>query len=124
MKNILIIIITAIVFQGCATIFTGTKSHVKVDGMPENAKVYLNGNFIGNAPTKVKVSKKALKDNSIITVKSKGYETATIKVVRKTKTGALIFDVIFMFVGLPIDFATGAIYKPFPKEVNYNLDKN
>ncbi|MCF6242682.1 MAG: hypothetical protein L3J74_15215 [Bacteroidales bacterium] len=51
-----------------------------------------------------------MKDNSIITVKSKGYEMAPIKVVRKTKTGALIFDILFSFIGLPIDFATRVIY--------------
>lgn len=42
---------------------------------------------------------------------------------RKIRVGAFIFD-FFVFPGGHItDFLTGAIYKPYPTKIEYNLQK-
>lgn len=108
----------------CATIFSGTSTKVKVSGVQEEAKVFYNGNYEGETPLKVKVSKKALKDGVDITIKKNGYQDANIILIRKTKVGAIIGNIIFTGgIGLIIDFATAAIYKPSPKEIKYDLEK-
>lgn len=109
--------------SSCATIFSGTKSSVRVKGTPENAKVYYNGNYEGQAPCNVKISKNGLKQKqTTVEIKADGYETAQATLVRKIKVGAIVGDIIFSAgIFLIVDFATGAIYKPYPKKVEYNL---
>jgi hypothetical protein len=128
MKSFIFIILLAFLMSinySCATIFSGTATKVEVSGVQENAKVYYNGNYEGEAPLKVKVSKNSLKNGADITIKKEGYEDAIIKLVRKTKVGAIIGNVLFTGgTGLIIDFATGAIYKPHPDKVKYNLTEN
>lgn len=124
MKSLLIIL-SIITLSGCATVFSGTKTKVDVSGIPESAKVYYNGNYEGVAPCTVKVSKNSLKDGADITIKKEGYKDATVMLMRKTKVPAIIGDVLFTACfGLVIDFATGAIYRPYPGQVKFDLDKS
>jgi hypothetical protein len=122
--TVLSAVIMALVLNSCATIFSGTKAGVSVKGSPETAKVYLNGNYEGTAPTKVRVSKKALKNNQTsITIEKEGYLGQEVVLTRKVKVGALIGNIVFtgIVVGNVIDFATGAIYKPHPGKISYSL---
>ncbi len=112
----------ALLTQSCATIFSGTKSKVKVKGTPEGASVYYNGNLEGNAPCNVKVSKKSLKNgNTNIKITHQGYENAEVTLSRKMKVGAFVGDIFIFPVGHIVDFVTGAIYKPYPGSVDYQL---
>ncbi len=123
-RKLLAVLFCAVLMSSCATIFGGMKTNVKVKGFPEGASVYYNGNFEGNAPCNVKVSKNSLKDgNTKIQVKSEGYENSEITLSRKMKMGAFLGDILIFPVGHIVDFATGAIYKPYPAKVEYNLQK-
>lgn len=128
MKKFIFIVVLAFMMSlnfGCATIFSGTATKVEVSGVQEQAKVYYNGNYEGEAPLKIKVSKNSLKNGADITIKKEGFEDATVKLVRKTKTGAVIGNILFTAaLGLIVDFSTGAIYKPHPNKVKYNLTEN
>lgn len=120
-KTIYLLVI-AVLMQSCATIFSGTKSRVKVKGAPEGASVYYNGNYEDTAPCRVKVSKKSLKDgNTKIQIKEEGYKDTEVTLSRKIKIGAVIGNFLIFPVGHIVDFATGAIYKPYPGRINYNL---
>lgn len=116
-------IIIAIFSTSCATVFSGTKSGVKVTGSPDGAKVYYNGNYEGEAPVTVKVSKNNLKGNQTkISVEKNGYEKEEVVLQRKVKIPAIIGNVLFTgAIGLIVDFATGAIYRPYPGKVKYEL---
>lgn len=129
MKTIIKItfIASAIAMQSCATIFSGTSSTIKIrSGIPSSAKVYLNGNYQGEAPCNINVSKNSLKKNeTVIEIKSKGYKTQQVSVGRKVKVGAIFCNLIFTGIfGLIIDIADAAIFKPYPDIINYNLDDN
>jgi uncharacterized protein YceK len=122
--NLLFAILIAIGLSSCATLFSGTKSKVSVSGYPESADVYCNGNYIGTSPTKVKVSKKSLKNGKTkIIVKKSDFQDAEITLGRKTKVSAIVGNIIFCWTGLIIDYATGAIYKPYPDKIKYKLEK-
>jgi len=114
-----------LIFSSCATIFGGMKTNVKVKGYPEGAKVFYNGNFEGNAPCNVKVSKNSLKDGSTkIQIKAEGFKDSEVTMSRKMKTGAFIGDLFIFPVGHIIDFVTGAIYKPYPNKIEFSLEIN
>lgn len=122
MRNLLVILIIAVSFSSCATLFSGTKTNVKVKGYPEGAKVYYNGNFEGNAPCNVKVSKNSLKNgNTKIQIKAEGYIDSEVTMSKKMKTGAFIGNFLIFPAGHIIDFVTGAIYKPYPNKIEYSL---
>ena len=117
-------LITAIAFSSCATIFNGskTKIHVK-DGIPSNANVYVDGNYIGTAPCKAKIPKTIKNAQHTIEIKAEGYETQTITTNRKLSVGYLVLDICTGIVWTAIDFATGNIYLQKPKKIKYNLMK-
>jgi hypothetical protein len=108
----------------CATVFSGMTSKVNVNGSPEMSKVYYNGALQGTTPCKIIVAKSDLKNGAEIIIKKEGYTDGTIKLVRKVKGSAIVGDVLFTgLIGLVIDFATQAIYKPHPKEIKFDLEK-
>ncbi|MEO6903498.1 MAG: hypothetical protein ABI315_10100 [Bacteroidia bacterium] len=125
MKKIIIVVglLSLILLQSCAFIFSGTsdKIHVK-DGNPNNAKVFYNGSFVGNAPQKVNISKKGLTGSgTIIRIEADGYKSQEIHFTRKIKAAAVLGDCITGFIWLIPDIASGAIYKATPQIVNYDL---
>lgn len=126
MKKTIFFLLCAALLSSCATVFSGVKCKVRVtDGQPVAAKVYLNGNYINTAPCTVVLSKNALRGgNSIIEIKADGYQVQKITLAPKVKLAAIVGDLFFtMGVGLIIDFVDGAIYKAYPSEVKYSLDK-
>ncbi|MBN9293282.1 MAG: hypothetical protein J0G96_04810 [Flavobacteriia bacterium] len=120
---IALILIFTLFLQSCALIFTGVKDKVTIkSGYPANAKVYYNGSFMGNAPTSIKVPKKALKEGlSTIKIGADGYLEQEVPLARKVRAGAFILDCLFGFIWLIPDYATGAIYKASPKKIKYDL---
>jgi hypothetical protein len=110
--------------SGCATIFSGTTARVKVEGdLPPGAKIFYNGQFMGNAPCMVRVNKKGLnKGLQKIVIKADGYKDQEIVLVGKIKVGAVIGNILLGILPLGIDFLTGAVYKP-DSPVRYSLDK-
>ncbi len=121
--KVLVFLLAGIVFlPGCATILGGSrhKIHVK-QGTPPDARVYLNGEFIGEAPENLKVQKSARQGNSYVEIKADGYETAKISLTRKVSVIFTLLD-IPLIIPLVIDYATGNIYKPRPHRVDYYLE--
>ncbi len=122
--QIIALIVSFTVFsQGCATILGGSKHtiHVK-QGIPRNARVYLNGEYFGEAPENVKVQKSARQGNSYIEIKADGYETSKISLTRKVSVGFTVLDICCLILPLAIDFATGNIYMPRPNRIDYYLE--
>lgn len=113
-------------FNSCATILGGSQGKVNVPyGNPAPAKVYCNGVYQGTTPCSIKVPKGASKNGQTkIEISADGYKTATVFISRKVMVGYIVADVIITGAfGLIIDFAAGTIYKPYPKTINYNLEK-
>jgi hypothetical protein len=127
MKSTIIFILTALVIMSmnsCATVFSGTKSKIKIEGTPAKAYVYYNNELKGVTPMKLKVFKNELKKQPEITIKKEGYQDQMVILHRKLKGSALVGNILFTgALGLVIDFADQAIYKPEPGEINYILKK-
>jgi hypothetical protein len=113
-----------IILPSCATILGGSRHSVRVkNGTPPNARVFLNGEYLGSAPINAKVQKNAKQGNSYIEVKADGYETSKINMTRKASVGFILLDICFGVVPLGIDLITGNIYKPRPNRIDYYLEK-
>lgn len=123
-KSIIALLMAVLILflQSCATILGGSRdtTHVR-NGEPPNAKVYYNGNYVGTAPTNVRVNKQCKKAQCHIEIKAEGYETEKVVITRKISVGYLILDICFGLFPLAVDFATGNIYKPRPNTLNYSL---
>lgn len=124
-RSLVAFMLTASLTTGCATVFSGTKCKVKVkEGNPVEAKVYLNGNYMGTAPCKVKIPKNSLKDGGLkLEIRAEGYQPQFVTLTRKVKVAAIVGDVVTGVVWLIVDFADGAIYKAYPSTIRYSLDK-
>lgn len=123
-KKLVTAVSAVLILSGCATIFSGTRAKVTVkDGNPASAKVFMNGNFIGNAPVTFKIPKKSFGKSSTIEIKADGYKPMTITIDKRVQAGFIILDLFTGVVELVVDFATGAIYKPDPGIVKYQLEK-
>ncbi|MBQ3832055.1 MAG: PEGA domain-containing protein, partial [Bacteroidales bacterium] len=116
------LLIASILFSSCATILSGGKTKIRVyDGMPPNAQVYVDGNYVGTAPCKFKVHKTMNNAQHKIDIKATGYETQTVTTNRKFSAGFFILDIFTGVIWTVIDFATGNLYKQRPKKIHYNL---
>ena len=90
------LLIASILFSSCATILSGGKTKIRVyDGMPPNAQVYVDGNYVGTAPCKFKVHKTMKNAQHKIDIKATGYETQTVTTNRKFSAGFFILDIFF-----------------------------
>lgn len=121
-KFVCFLLIASILFSSCATILSGGKTKIRVyDGMPPNAQVYVDGNYVGTAPCKFKVHKTMKNAQHKIDIKATGYETQTVTTNRKFSAGFFILDIFTGVIWTVIDFATGNLYKQRPKKIHYNL---
>lgn len=117
-----LVLIALFMQTSCATILAGGKNATRVQQGNVLARVYYNNNYVGEAPTRIKIPKSSAA-NGEIRIAADGYKEQKIPVTRKVSAGWLIVDIIFGIVPLAVDFATGAIYKPRPNTVNYYLEK-
>jgi len=123
--SLVLLLSSTLLFQSCATLFGGGKDTVKVkNGYPNNAQVYYNGSYKGEASEKIRVSKsKAIKDD-YIEIKEEGYVTEKVMLHPKTQIGYFLLDLFIFFPSLIIDYATGNIYTPRPGKIKYELQRD
>lgn len=108
---------------GCATIF-GSKSYLEVvEGTPPKAEIYMNGIYLGQTPLNFEIPDKAFGQDSKIEIKAKGYKPLSVTIEKKAKVKFVILDILSAATGLIVDCATGALYEPSNKIINYVLEK-
>ena len=116
---------SALVFQGCATIFGGRTSSFVFDvGSNPPAQLYLDDELIGTAPGKIKLEKAAVQHGSKLEIKAEGYETQEYLIIRKMNALYTIGDIAFGAIWLGVDYATGDIYRPSPRRFTYVLQES
>lgn len=111
---------TALLFNGCATIFKGTSNNVDFSSDPSGAKVYVNGYLMGTTPVKLKLESKKV---YYIEFKKEGFETKTFTITNHVGVGWVIFDVLGGLVPVVVDAATGAWYSLDQDNINAILER-
>ena len=110
------LVLGAFLLSSCATILQGTKKKVSIRSLTPNTKIYVNGEYKGKDLVTVKLKRK---DEHTVLATKKGYEKQVKTIDNHIQAGWLVADIIFGFgwVGLAVDFITGALYAPDTKSV-------
>ena len=123
MKKIITIALIISLFlltSSCATLFKGTSSKLDLNSNPQGAQVYVNGNYMGDTPIRLKLESK---NTYNIEFKKEGYETKTVNITNHVGAGWIVLDILAGLVPVIIDAATGAWYELDQKNVNAILEK-
>ncbi len=119
-KKLLIVLISfSFLTVGCATIFSGSTQKVSYSSEPSGAKVYVNGQYLGNTPFELNMRK-----NKSYTVefKKEGYRSRTVIINNNVAAGWIVLDVLGGLVPVVIDAATGNWYSLNPDNVRAVLE--
>lgn len=123
----LTLICVMLLVSSCATILGGKKNTISVkqngsiNELVENVGVYLDGEFIGNTPLKIRISKYKIQEGSIIEIKSVGFETIEYEIVRRPHVGYVLLNVVTGALPLIVDVLNGNIYRPNTRQIEYDL---
>jgi len=109
------ILILTLGISGCATVLKGPKSDLSLSSEPSQARVYVNGSFMGETPLKLQL---VSKNSYRISFEKKGYETQTVEIGSAVGTGWIVLGVVTGVVPAIIDGATGAWYELKEENVN------
>lgn len=120
----LLIIGSLLLFQSCATILGGRSNTLvfSEESLP-SAQVFIDGELIGDAPGKIKVSKAKIQHGSILVIKAEGYSEKEYLLLRKQNAIYSVVDLILGGIPLAVDYTTGNIYRPMPRTFDYELIK-
>lgn len=102
----------------CATIMHGNMQLIGIASNPSNAQVWIDGFFVGDTPTFVKLTRR---DNHVMRIELNGfvpYEAVFTKQLSGWVFGNIIFGGI---IGLVVDSLSGAIYRLTPEEIQAEL---
>jgi len=124
LKRILLLCIVVLLFQSCATILGG-KSNTLVfseKSLPK-AEIFIDGEFIGKAPGKIKVPQEKIQHGSILAINAEGYEKKEYLILRKQNAVYSVVDLILGGIPLAVDYTTGNLYRPVPRRFEYELIK-
>jgi hypothetical protein len=106
--------------SGCAAIFKGNSSKIDTNSEPKGAKVYVDGNYAGDTPIRLKLESKRTYN---IEFRMEGYKTKTFNITNHVGAGWIVLDVLCGLVPVIIDAATGAWYDLDQKNIKAVLEK-
>lgn len=118
--KLLSFVLICIYFTSCATIFKGTSEEVNFNSDPQRAKIWVNGNRLGETPITLKLESKK---NYTIEFRKDGFKPVTKTITNHVGAGWIILDVLCGLVPVIVDAATGAWYSLDQKNVNAVLEK-
>ncbi len=115
-----VVVVFVLSLSSCAAIFKGTSSKVDTNSTPPGAKVYVDGNYMGDTPYRLKLESKR---TYAIEFGMDGYKSKTFNVTNHVGAGWIVLDVLCGLVGVIVDAATGAWYEIDQKNINAVLEK-
>ncbi len=123
-KILLILLLTSFLFQNCATILGGKKNTLVFteESLPA-AKVYIDGELVGDAPGKIILPKEKIQHGSVLELKADGFEDKEFLILRKQHAAYTVVDLLLGGIPLLVDYSTGNVYRPNPRKFEYKLEK-
>jgi len=110
----------AVFLAGCATLFANKTPEVRIASDPDGAKVYVNGDFMGNTPVKLQL---ASNKTYTIEFRKDGYQTKTYHLNNHVGGGWIVLDILGGFWPIVIDLATGSWYEFDSNDVKTVLER-
>jgi len=103
----LMLFLIVFLYGGCATLFKGTSERVDFSSDPQGAQIYVNGDYKGITPVRLKLEPK---HNYSIEFKKEGYQTRAYSITHSIEAKWIILDVILGVAPVVVDAFTGAWY--------------
>lgn len=120
-KSIFFYISAFFFLTGCATVFTGVEDEITVSAEPGDARIYLDGQLMGEGTVTFTVARTTATERPTITVERKGYETQQFPLkARFNNTSFLNLTSGFSWT---TDFASGAVFEYNPNTYRVQLVK-
>lgn len=110
--------IPAMLLSSCATIMNGPNQSIGISSNPANAGIWVDGQYFGQTPMIVKLSRK---DNHFLKIQLDGYMPYEATFTRQMS--GWVFGNIFIggIIGVAVDAITGGIYKLTPEQVEAQM---
>jgi len=108
-------------FSSCASILGGKKNTIKISGNNTKSEVYLDGEYLGLTPLKMRISKYKLQEGSVIEIRKNGYQSCFYTVDRRPHVGYVILNILSGSIPLIVDVANGNIYRPNTRNIEFDL---
>lgn len=113
-----LVLLSAVIFYGCATIIHGTDQEIGISSNPSKANVKIDGFPIGYTPTMANLSRGK---SHIVRIELDGYLPYEFTII-KTTSGWVWGNIIFGgLIGLAIDAITGGMYELTPEQVQAEM---
>ncbi len=100
----IVVLLAVVTLAGCATIFSGSSTNIPISSDPPEAKVYVNGTYMGRTPLVVNLAKDK---DYVVQFKQDGYEIQTRLINSKMGIGWLVLDLLSGGVPILVDAITG-----------------
>jgi len=120
-KSICLLLAVSVGFlaSGCCSIIHGNRELVTITSEPTGAKVKMDG-YKGTTPYTVSLDRSK---DYVAEVSKEGYETEQRQITHSFSPLAIFGNILWLLVGVIVDFATGSGYNLNPKYVDVTLDK-
>lgn len=117
--SLLLAVSILVVSSGCCSITRGNRQLVTITSEPTGAKVKMDG-YKGTTPYSVSLDRSK---DYVVEVSKEGYETEQRQVTHSFSSMAIFGNILWLLVGVIVDFATGSGYNLNPTNVNVELEK-
>ena len=105
--------------MGCATIVHGNRQNVTINSEPQGASVKVDG-LKGKTPFSASLARN---EDYVVTIKKPGYKEEQIQINKHFSGLSIIGNILWLLVGVVIDFASGSAYNLSPTNIDMELEK-
>lgn len=116
---LLLIISFVVSSSGCATIVHGNRQLVTINSEPEGATVKIDG-LKGKTPYSTSLARN---QDYIANISKEGYKDEQVQITKSFSGLAIIGNILWLLIGVIVDFASGSAYNLNPTKVNVELEK-
>ncbi len=118
-KTIGILLVLALLTQGCATIMNGTRQNISLGSNPPEATATIDGTLKVKTPTIISLARD--KDH-VVTVEKEGYESGQATINRSFNGWSTILgNILWLLPGVVVDLWAGGAWTLDPENVNVSL---
>ena len=115
-----VVVIVVLNFIGCATVFHNPNHEINFASNPDSAKVYIDGQYVGETPVVYKVDARKTHD---IEFRKDGYKSKTYHLENFVGGGWVVLDIVLGLIPVIVDAATGQWFYPTAEDVQVALEK-
>lgn len=122
MKNIVSILLALSLMwttSGCATIVHGNRQTVTINSEPQGASVKLDG-LKGKTPFSASLARN---NDYVVSIRKEGYKEEQVQITKSFSGLSIIGNILWLLVGVVVDFASGSAYNLNPTKIDVELEK-